>query len=150
MTSRLSLISQSTTWSSEMRYLLDTNVVSALVRDPHGQVADRIRAVGEANVCTSIIVAAELRFGAAKKSSPRLSAQLELVISALDVLPFEAPADAVYGDIRAQLERAGTLIGGNDLLIAAQAMAGGHTVVTDNLREFERVDGLPVANWLRA
>lgn len=133
-----------------MRYLLDTNIVSALVRDPHGLVAERIRDVGEANVCTSIIVAAELRFGAAKKASARLSAQLELVISALDVLPFEAPADAVYGDIRAQLECAGMQIGGNDLLIAAQAMASGQTVVTDNLREFQRVDGLPVANWLRA
>jgi tRNA(fMet)-specific endonuclease VapC len=132
-----------------MRYLLDTNIVSALVRNPKGPVAERIRDVGEANVCTSIIVAAELRFGAAKKTSARLSAQLEAVISALDVLPFESPADAVYGDIRAQLERAGMLIGGNDLLIAAQAIAGGHTVVTDNLREFQRVDGLPVTNWLR-
>lgn len=149
MTFRLWLISQSTTWISEMRYLLDTNIVSALIRDPQGLVAERVRDVGEANVCTSIIVAAELRYGAAKKSSARLSAQLELVISALDVLPFEAPADAVYGGIRAQLERVGIRIGGNDLLIAAQAMAGGHTVVTDNVREFQRVDGLPVANWLR-
>ena len=133
-----------------MRYLLDTNIISALVRDPRGTVADRIREVGEANVCTSIIVAAELRYGAAKKASVRLSTQLELVLAAIDVLPFETPADAVYGDIRAQLERTGTLIGGNDLLIAAQAVAGGHTVVTDNMREFERVNGLAVMNWLHA
>ena len=133
-----------------MRYLLDTNIISALVRDPRGTVAVRIREVGEANVCTSIVVAAELRYGAAKKASVRLSTQLELVLAAFDVLPFETPADAVYGDIRAQLERTGTVIGGNDLLIAAQALAGAHTVVTDNTREFERVNGLAVTNWLRA
>lgn len=133
-----------------MRYLLDTNIISALVRDPRGTVADRIREVGEANVCTSVIVAAELRYGAAKKASVRLSAQLEPILAAFEVLPFETPADAVYGDIRAELERTGSLIGGNDLLIAAQAVAGGHIVVTDNVREFERVRGLPVRNWLRA
>ena len=132
-----------------MRYLLDTNIISALVRDPRVTVADRIREVGEANVCTSIIVAAELRYGAAKKASVRLSTQLELVLAAFDVLPFETPADGVYGDIRAQLERTGTVIGGNDLLIAAQAVAGGHAVVTDNVRDFERVNGLAVMNWLR-
>lgn len=138
------------TWTSEMRYLLDTNIVSALVRDPRGPVTERVRAVGEANVCTSIIVTSELRYGAAKKGSARLSAQLELVLNALDVLPFEAPADASYGDLRAQLERAGTSIGGNDLLIAAQAITGGYIVVTDNQREFERVKGLRLENWLRA
>jgi tRNA(fMet)-specific endonuclease VapC len=133
-----------------MRYLLDTNIVSALVRQPRGAVAERIAEVGEANVCTSIIVAAELRYGAAKKNSARLSAQLELVIQALEVLPFETPADAAYGVIRAQLERGGRVIGGNELLIAAQAFASGCTVVTDNQREFERVEGLRVENWLRA
>lgn len=132
-----------------MRYLLDTNIISALVRDPHGAITQRIRTVGEANVCTSIIVAAELRFGAAKKASPRLSAQLELILGAFDVLPFEAPADALYGTLRVQLERAGQLIGGNDLLIAAHALANGCTVVTDNQHEFERVKDLRVENWLR-
>lgn len=133
-----------------MRYLLDTNIISALVREPRGVIAERIRNVGERNVCTSIIVAAELRYGAAKKSSARLSAHVELIIEALEVLPFEAPADASYGVIRAQLERAGQTIGGNDLLIAAQALAADCTVVTDNQREFERVEGLRVVNWLRS
>jgi tRNA(fMet)-specific endonuclease VapC len=133
-----------------MRYLLDTNIISALVRDPNGVVAERIRDVGEANVCTSIIVAAELRYGASKKRSARLSAQLELVLGAFDVLPLETPTDAIYGDIRAQLERAGQLIGGNDLLIAAHTLANACTLVTDNQREFERVKDLPVENWLRA
>jgi tRNA(fMet)-specific endonuclease VapC len=132
-----------------MRYLLDTNVVSDLVRNPQGIVAQYIRRVGEAQVCTSIIVAAELRYGATKRGSPRLSAQLETVLGALEVLPFERPADAAYGLLRTRLERAGRQIGGNDLLIAAQALALGYTIVTDNEKEFARVENLPRANWLR-
>ncbi len=132
-----------------MPYLLDTNIVSDLVRHPQGRVTQRIREVGENQVCTSIIVAAELRYGAAKKASPRLSAQLEAVLGALEVLPLKAPADAAYGLLRSRLERAGQPIGGNDLLIAAQAMALGHVIVTDNEREFARIDDLPWENWLR-
>ena len=132
-----------------MRYLLDTNIVSHLLRDPHGKIADRIRAVGEESICTSIVVTAELRYGVAKKTSPMLAAQLEAVLSALETLPLEAPADQAYGRIRTQLEREGTPIGGNDLLIAAQALSLGYTLVTDNEREFRRVEGLSIANWLR-
>jgi tRNA(fMet)-specific endonuclease VapC len=132
-----------------MRYLLDTNIVSDLVRNPQGQAAKRIRKVGESRVCTSIIVAAELRYGAAKKGSQRLTAQLEAVLGALEVLPFASPADDTYGRLRAQLESAGTPIGGNDLLIAAHATALGYTVVTDNAREFGRIRGLRCENWLR-
>ena len=132
-----------------MRYLLDTNVVSELVRNPQGPVADRIRAIGEAQVCTSIIVAAELRYGAAKKGSPRLTAQLEAVLGGLDVVAWEAPADATYGLLRARLEQAGKPIGGNDLLIAAHAVTLGYTIVTDNEREFAHIDGLARQNWLR-
>jgi tRNA(fMet)-specific endonuclease VapC len=132
-----------------MRYLLDTNIVSDLVRRPQGRIAEHVRKVGEAQVCTSIIVAAELRYGATKKGSERLAAQLETVLGALDVLPFEAPADAAYALIRTQLDEAGAPIGGADLLIAAQALALGLTVVTDNEGEFARIDGLPHENWLR-
>ena len=132
-----------------MRFLLDTNIVSDLVRHPSGRAASRIALVGEAVVCTSIIVAAELRYGAAKRGSARLTAQLEAVLGALEILPLEAPADAVYGALRAALERAGRLIGPNDLLIAAQAIALGLTIVTDNEREFSRVEALPIENWLR-
>jgi tRNA(fMet)-specific endonuclease VapC len=132
-----------------MRYLLDTNIVSDLVRNPQGRVMQRIREVGEAQVCTSIIVAAELRYGATKKGSPRLTAQLDAVLGALEVLPFEAPADAAYGLLRARLEQAGQPIGGNDLLIAAQAVALRHAIVTDNEREFARIDDLARENWLR-
>ena len=132
-----------------MRFLLDTNIVSNLIRNPHGRVADRIKANGESNICTSIIVAAELHYGTRKKASPRLSAQVEAVLGAIDTLPFESPADEIYGSIRTQLELAGTPIGGNDLLIAAQSLALDHTLVTDNDDEFSRIAGLRVENWLR-
>jgi len=132
-----------------MRYLLDTNTVSDLVRKPQGKVAEQILKVGESKVCTSIVVAAELRYGAEKKQSPSLSAQLEAVLGALEILPFEKPADVSYGSIRAQLERAGKPIGANDLLIAAQALTLGYTVVADNGKEFSRVKHLQVENWLR-
>jgi tRNA(fMet)-specific endonuclease VapC len=132
-----------------MRFLLDTNIVSDLVRHPRGKIADRISEVGEDDVCTSIVVAAELRYGAAKRNSSRLTAQLEAVLGALEVIALEAPADAMYGLIRANLERTGQPIGANDLLIAAHALALDLTVVTDNEREFSRVEDLRVENWLR-
>jgi tRNA(fMet)-specific endonuclease VapC len=132
-----------------MRHLLDTNIVSDLVRRPQGVVAQHIRQIGEASVCTSIVVAAELRYGAAKRGSARLSAQLDAVLGALEVLPFEAPADSVYGVLRARLEQTGQPIGGNDLLIAAQVIALGCILITDNEREFARIDEIRRENWLR-
>ncbi|PIV88201.1 MAG: VapC toxin family PIN domain ribonuclease [Hydrogenophilales bacterium CG17_big_fil_post_rev_8_21_14_2_50_63_12] len=131
-----------------MRYLLDTNIVSDLVKQPQGAVARRIAQLEEGQVCTSLIVAAELRYGAAKRGSARLAAQLEAILTALPVLPLETPTDRRYGDLRAVLERAGTPIGPNDLLIAAQALALNATLVTDNTREFERVGGLAIENWI--
>jgi tRNA(fMet)-specific endonuclease VapC len=135
--------------NSEQRFLLDTNIVSDLVRHPHGRVAQRIAAVGEDRVCTSVIIAAELRYGAAKKGSARLSRQLDAVLGALDILPLEPPADAAYGALRAELEAKGRLIGPNDLLIAAHAQTLGCALVTDNESEFGRVPDLAVENWLR-
>ena len=132
-----------------MRYLLDTNIVSDLVRNPQGAAAARVAEHGEDTVCTSVIVAAELRYGAARRASPRLSAQLDAVLGALDILPLEPPADLEYGMLRAALEAAGQVIGPNDMLIAAQTLTLGYTLVTDNTREFSRVAGLRVTNWLR-
>jgi tRNA(fMet)-specific endonuclease VapC len=129
--------------------LLDTNILSDLVRNPQGRVAERIAEVGATAICTSIIVAAELRFGAVKKGSDRLTTQLERILSAIDIQPFEVPADTAYAQLRAQLEAAGAPIGGNDMLIAAQALATECVVVTDNEREFQRINGLRVENWLR-
>lgn len=131
------------------RYLLDTNIVSQIVRHPFGDIARRIESVGQETVVTSIIVAAELRFGAHKKGSAKLAGQLEAVLGRLPVLPLERPVDEVYANIRATLEAAGTPISANDTLIGAQALALGMVVVTDNVREFARIPGLVVENWLR-
>jgi tRNA(fMet)-specific endonuclease VapC len=130
-----------------MAWLLDTSVVSDLVREPAGPVADRIREVGELRVATSAIVSAELRFGAIRRGSDRLTRQVEAVLGAMTVLPWDRPADEIYGEIRAHLEARGTPIGANDLLIAAHALALDMVLVTANTREFERVPGLRVVNW---
>ncbi len=130
------------------RYMLDTNILSELARNPHGVVARRIAEVGGEAVCASIVTAAELRFGCAKKGSPRLLRQVEAILEGVEVLPFDVPADAEYAGIRAELEAAGTPIGPNDLLIAAHARTLGKTLVTANISEFSRVRELKVENWL--
>ena len=131
------------------RYLLDTNVLSGLIRNPlENKVIARIEDVGEENICTSIIVASELRFGAEKRNSKSLSDQVEAVLSAIEIEPFAAPADHFYAEIRCDLEKRGMPIGPNDLLIAAHALALNATVVTANTLEFSRVKDLLVENWL--
>jgi tRNA(fMet)-specific endonuclease VapC len=128
--------------------MLDTNIISDLIRNPQGRAAKRIAKVGEDNICTSIIVVAELRYGCAKSGSKRLLMALEDLLGEINVLPFDVPADAEYGAIRSKLEAAGKPIGGNDLLIAAHAYATGATIVTANADEFKRIRGLNVENWL--
>jgi Predicted nucleic acid-binding protein, contains PIN domain len=128
--------------------MLDTSIISDLIRNPQGKAAKRIAKVGEDNICTSIIVAAELRYGCAKSGSDRLLKVVEDLLGEIDVLPLEIPADSEYGSIRAELEAARRPIGGNDLLIAAHAYAAGATIVTANADEFKRVRGLKVENWL--
>jgi tRNA(fMet)-specific endonuclease VapC len=130
------------------RYMLDTNVISELMKNPRGKAAKRIARIGEDNICTSIIVAAELRYGCARKGSEWLLKSVEDLLAEIDVLPFESPADAEYGNIRSELENAGKPIGANDFLIAAHAIAVNATVVTANIDEFKRVRGLKVENWL--
>lgn len=132
-----------------MRYLLDTNILSDLVRNPSGASAQRLAEVGPDSVCTSIIAAAELRFGAAKRNSRPLTTQVERLLEAMDVLPLEPPADAAYAGLRTDLEQRGLTIGANDMLIAAHALALGLVLVSDNLREFERIAGLRLENWIR-
>lgn len=131
-----------------VRYLLDTNVLSDLIRNPGGSAARRLAVVGEATVCTSIVVACELRYGALRKGSAQLSERVEIVLQSLEVLPLEKEADRQYAKIRLQLERLGTPIGPNDLLIAAHALALDLILVTDNVKEFSRVPGLPIESWL--
>ncbi|MGM0424349.1 MAG: type II toxin-antitoxin system VapC family toxin [Thermodesulfobacteriota bacterium] len=130
------------------QFLLDTNVLSEVVRRPGGLVAQKISEVGEDTVCTSIVVSSELRFRAIKSGSAKLIHQVEAVLSALNVLPFSPPADRHYADLRHVLEKAGTPIGPNDMLIAAHAKSLGLTIVTANIEEFQRVPKLRVVNWL--
>jgi tRNA(fMet)-specific endonuclease VapC len=136
--------------SRSLAYLLDTNILSDLVRNPQGLVATRIAKAGEDTVCTSIIVAAELRYGATKSNSEKLAERIDLILSALEILPLEIPADHQYAELRHHLTRQGTPIGPNDLLIAAHALANDLTVITANVGEFSRVPGLKVENWLQA
>ena len=128
--------------------MLDTNIISDLIRNPQGKAAKRVAKVGEDNICTSIIVAAELRYGCAKSGSDRLLKAVEDLLGEIEVLPLDVPADTEYGGIRSELEAAGKPIGSNDLLIAAHAYATGATVVTANIDEFKRIRSLKVENWL--
>lgn len=131
-------------------FLLDTNIVSDLIRQPQGAARQRVEAVGVERICTSPIVACEVRYGVRKRGSPRLSRQAEAVLGALTILPLSDEISDAYARLRVALERAGTPIGPNDLLIAAQAVTLGMTLVTDNVAEFRRVQKLAVVNWLAA
>lgn len=131
-----------------IEFLLDANSVSELIKGAKGELARKVQRVGSRSICTSIIAAAELRFGYHRKGSSRLRRAVEDVIDRLTVRPFESPADFHYAELRAALERGGNLIGANDMLIAAHALALDCTLVTANEREFRRVPGLRVENWL--
>jgi tRNA(fMet)-specific endonuclease VapC len=129
-------------------YLLDTNILSSLAKEPEGPVGRHLRIVGDGSVCTSVIVACEIRFGLAKGGSPALRERLHRILAALEILPLESDVESHYADIRWFLERKGTPIGPNDLLIAAHARSLGLSVVSHNLAEFQRVPGLIAENWL--
>lgn len=135
------------------RYLLDTNIISHMMRESTGTASRNFAAATAADlscaVITSTIVLCELRFGLQRKPSPRLSAALERILTALEVHPFDLDAVPCYAELRASLEQLGTPIGTSDTLIAAHALASGATLVTDNETEFRRVPGLQVENWLR-
>lgn len=127
-------------------YLLDTNMISEIALRPDGRVEQRFAA--EADDClTSIIVAAEIRFGLARRSSSRRARRAIEILDQLAVVDFATPAENHYAKIRTELERKGTPIGANDLFIAAHALALNATLVTANEREFGRVPGLKVENW---
>lgn len=131
-----------------MLYLLDTNIISDAIRNPRGPCAARISELDPEAVCTSIIVAAELSYGVEKKGSPALAQRVRQALNAMRVLPMEADADLQYGQLRADLERRGQVIGANDMLIAAHALALDAVLVTDNMGEFSRVKDLRCENWI--
>lgn len=131
-------------------WMLDTNALSDLIRNPQGVLSQRLRSVQREQLCTSVVVACELRFGAQRKGSAVLVKRVAQLLASLAVLPLDEPVAEHYADIRAGLEGAGTPIGSHDLFIAAHARSRGLTLVTHNLREFKRVPGLRVEDWVGA
>ena len=128
--------------------MLATNVVADLARNPGGRAASRIERLGSRPIAISVIVACEIEFSLAKAGRARLASNVRQVVDGLEVLPLPASVPQHYAEIRRALERKGTPIGPNDLLITAHARALGLTLVTSNEREFTRVAGLAVENWL--
>ncbi|MBZ9797851.1 type II toxin-antitoxin system VapC family toxin [Mesorhizobium sp. ES1-4] len=131
-----------------MRFMLDTNVISDMIRNPAGKAASAVMREGDAAVCTSIVVAGELRYGCAKKGSAKLLKKVEELLAEIPVLPLDVPVDVEYGALRAELEAVGQPIGHNDLFIAAHACVLGVTLVTANTGEFNRIRNLKIENWL--
>ncbi|MDP4022292.1 type II toxin-antitoxin system VapC family toxin [Methylobacterium sp. NEAU 140] len=134
--------------SGAAHYILDTNILSDLINRGRDSAIRNVLAGLTGRVHTSVVVAAEIRYGVAKKGSRALAERVEAVLGTIPILPLAPPADLRYGEIRAELERSGRLIGPNDMLIAAQCLALDMHLVTDNGDEFRRVPGLTVENWL--
>ncbi len=130
-----------------MRRTLDTNICSYILRRHPAGMIERFSTLDPQQVWLSTIVAAELRFGAAKLASPKFSAAVEAWLAGFDVRPWPVEAGHHYAQLRAALERAGQPIGGMDMLIAAHALAEDSVVITNNAREFLRVPGLAVEEW---
>jgi tRNA(fMet)-specific endonuclease VapC len=132
-----------------MKYLLDTDGCIELIRRKPPRLIERLTKRIPGEVGLSSITTAELWFGAAKSSDPEKNRQaLKGFLVPFEIVPFDEPAAAAYGEIRAALEKAGTPIGSMDLLIGAHAASLGVTLVTANIREFRRIRGLRIANWL--
>ncbi|WP_411034986.1 type II toxin-antitoxin system VapC family toxin [Shinella sp. BYT-45] len=132
------------------RYMLDTNVISDIVRNPDGAAARRVATINDDALCTSAIVASELRYGLRKKGAVALARRVEAVLGEVEILPYDAPVSFAYAQTRSTLEKSGQPIGYTDLFIAAHALSLDLTLVTANVREFSRVEGLKVENWLEA
>lgn len=131
-------------------YLLDTCILIPLAHGRAPRVANKLAGLAPERIRLSSIVYAELATGAAKGRNPALAeARLAELANNYPPLPFDADDAMAYGRIRAALERKGAGIGPMDMLIAAQAVARGLVLITDNLREFKRVPGLKCENWLR-
>jgi tRNA(fMet)-specific endonuclease VapC len=131
-----------------LRFLLDTNIISDLIRHPEGAAQKRLASVGVETVATSAVVASELRFGYRRRNSDRLAILVEFALERMQILPYDDKASSIYASVRTELERRGQVIGPNDLLIAAHARSLDLTLVTDNIREFSRIDGLKLENWI--
>lgn len=132
-----------------MPYLLDTDIVSDLIRNPQGAATQRLRTVGIGQICVNIVVSAELRYGAEEKNTLQLTRRIDEFLRTIRIVALDEPADRIYAMLRAKLKKDGQIIGQNDLFIAAHALALDCILVTDNEQEFSRVPGLKIENWLR-
>ncbi len=132
-----------------MRYMLDTNICIYLINKRPAKVLDHFRRLEVGDIGVSSVTVAELAYGVAKSGSERNRAALEGFLLPLEIADFDQKAAWKFGEIRSALERAGKPIGPYDVQIAAHALALGCVVVTNNLREFQRVPGLKVENWAR-
>lgn len=130
-----------------MRRTLDTNICSYIIRRRPAAMIERFSTLDSSQLWLSAVVAAELRFGAAKHGAPRLQAAVEAWLAGFDLRPWPMEATHQYALIRATLERTGRPIGGMDLMLAAHALAEDSVIVTNNAREFHRVPGLAVEEW---
>jgi tRNA(fMet)-specific endonuclease VapC len=130
-----------------MRRTLDTNICSYILRRHPPDMVERFAVLDRRELWLSVIVAAELRFGAAKLGQPRFHAAVEAWLAGFDVRPWPLEATHQYAQLRATLERQGKPIGGMDLMIAAHALTEDSVLVTNNAREFHRVPGLAVEEW---
>ena len=132
-----------------MRYLLDTNICIYVIRRRPPQALAHFQRCAVGDIGLSTVTLAELQYGVAKSAFPERNQQALVAFTLpLEILPFDASAASAYGPIRAMLERQGTPIGALDLLIAAHAVSLGVILVTNNSREFTRVPGLQVDNWV--
>ena len=130
-----------------LRYMLDTNICIFVMSGRGAALAARFEAEAD-RLCLSSVTLAELAYGVEKSAAwARNAAALAAFAARAPLLDFDAAAAGVYGLLRAGLERKGSVIGPYDLMIAAHAMSRGLAVVTNNRREFDRVDGLPVEDW---
>lgn len=132
-----------------MRYMLDTNMCSYILKNHPTVVKQKFDEVGAGTICISAIVLAELYYGAARHpKGVVIRREIDNFVSRLNVIPWDGNAADHYGAIRASLEKAGTPVGAMDTLIAAHAKSCAATLVTNNLREFDRIKGLTVVNWV--
>jgi tRNA(fMet)-specific endonuclease VapC len=130
-----------------MRRTLDTNICSYILRRHPPEMIERFAALDRTSLWLSSIVAAELRFGAAKLQSPKFTAAVEQWLAGFELRPWPLEASHHYAQARAVLERQGTPIGNMDLMIAAHALAEDSVIITNNAREFHRVQGVAVEEW---
>ncbi|WP_366043847.1 type II toxin-antitoxin system VapC family toxin [Seleniivibrio sp.] len=132
-----------------MMYMLDTNICIYIIKSKPKNVIEKFRTFRPSDICMSSVTFAELEYGVAKsRAIERNRDALAMFVAPLEILPFEGTAAEAYGSIRAGLETSGQVIGSMDMLIAAHSIAVNAVLVTNNVKEFERVKGLRVENWV--